>query len=282
MITTQTNDDAHISTTANLQSSLSDQWLELRIALQRSLDVANTFPICVDYEALVEQSGATDSAHSLRSEIAKLLREMHLLLTTQLDTQDGANNLDDWGTIERTTTLAKESWVPVVNKWHARKTLGTEALNSKLKIFNKSIFDSIDEALSDEQRVIEKSRIPYSESKRMCKGLHQKKHTRSLTNTLDDEKSHDNYSYDDEVYDDKQFYSLLLRSFLETKSSNGEAHLANLRAVSRRRKTVDRKASKGRKIRYKAHPKLQNFTFPIVGKEPEIDSVGILRSLFSS
>lgn len=32
-----------------------------------------------------------------------------------------------------------------------------------------------------------------------------------------------------------------------------------------RKKTVDRKASKGRKIKYVSHPKMQNFMFPQVG-----------------
>ena len=31
-----------------------------------------------------------------------------------------------------------------------------------------------------------------------------------------------------------------------------------------RKKTVDRKASKGRKIKYVTHPKMQNFMFPQV------------------
>lgn len=282
MISTAMNDDVHTATAASLQSSLCDQWLELRIALQRSLDVANIFPIGVDFDTLVEQGEAIASSQLLSSEISELLREMHHLLTSQLSADHDPNTLEDWATIERTTALAKESWIPIVNKWHARKTLGTEALNTKLKVFNKSIFDSIDEALSDEQRIVEKSRIPFSESKRICKRLHQQKHSRSLDGGSEDVKNHGNYAFDEEVYDDKQFYSLLLRSFLETKSSNGEAHLANLRAVSRRRKNVDRKASKGRKIRYKVHQKLQNFTFPIVGKEPDIDSVGIIRSLFTS
>lgn len=32
-----------------------------------------------------------------------------------------------------------------------------------------------------------------------------------------------------------------------------------------RKKNVDRKASKGRKIKYVTHPKMQNFMFPQVG-----------------
>ena len=280
--TTTTNDESQVSTAATLQSSFSDHWLELRIALQRSLDLVNKFPIDAVYESLLEQNGAIKSSQSLSSEISALLGEMHLLLTAQLDTEIEMSAVDDWETIERSITTAKESWIPVVNKWHARKSLGTEALSSKLKVFNKSIFDSIQEAVSDERRVVERSRIPFSESKRICKSLDQPKLTRLLHGDSEHDQSHESFAFDEEVYDDKQFYSLLLRTFLETKASGGESHLAHIRAGSRRKKDVDRKASKGRKIRYKVHPKLQNFTFPIVGKAPEIDSVGIMRSLFSS
>jgi protein AATF/BFR2 len=39
-------------------------------------------------------------------------------------------------------------------------------------------------------------------------------------------------------------------------------------ALKRRRREVDRKASKGRKISYEPHPKLQNFMFPVNTLQP--------------
>ena len=44
--------------------------------------------------------------------------------------------------------------------------------------------------------------------------------------------------------------------------------------------TVDRRASKGRKIRYTVNPKLVNFTFPIERAEPMIDNDVWFKSLF--
>mmetsp|Transcript_28036 Transcript_28036/g.47648 ORF Transcript_28036/g.47648 Transcript_28036/m.47648 type:complete len:397 (-) Transcript_28036:398-1588(-) len=44
--------------------------------------------------------------------------------------------------------------------------------------------------------------------------------------------------------------------------------------------TVDRRASKGRKIRYTVHPKLVNFTFPVGRAEPMISEDVWLKSLF--
>ena len=44
--------------------------------------------------------------------------------------------------------------------------------------------------------------------------------------------------------------------------------------------SVDRRASKGRKIRYTVNPKLVNFTFPVARKEPMISDDVWFKSLF--
>jgi protein AATF/BFR2 len=56
-----------------------------------------------------------------------------------------------------------------------------------------------------------------------------------------------------------------------------------LRKYRRKKNNVDRKASKGRKIRYTVHDKLQNFMFPIPTVNPSsvtIDSDRLFASLF--
>lgn len=92
---------------------------------------------------------------------------------------------------------------------------------------------------------------------------------------------------DAEVFDDGAFYSLLLKSFLQSASANsqlGGEDLATLRQLKRRKNSVDRKASKGRKIRYVVHSKLENFMFPTpLGNETaslSFDSDRLFRSLF--
>lgn len=74
-----------------------------------------------------------------------------------------------------------------------------------------------------------------------------------------------------EVYDDSSFYSQLLKHYVNASSdkSNNMLDLQELRKLKQRRSSdVDRKASKGRKIRYVVHAKLQNFMFP----RPDIGS----------
>ena len=74
----------------------------------------------------------------------------------------------------------------------------------------------------------------------------------------------------DDIYDDADFYALLLRELVEQRSSahnhsvGSDAARVEMPKKSelRVRKQVDRKASKGRKMRYTVHEKLQNFMAP--------------------
>lgn len=56
--------------------------------------------------------------------------------------------------------------------------------------------------------------------------------------------------------------------------------LASQNAAKKKVNTVDRRASKGRKIRYTVHPKLVNFTFPVARPEPVIGDDVWFKSLF--
>ena len=51
-------------------------------------------------------------------------------------------------------------------------------------------------------------------------------------------------------------------------------------AAASNKANVDRRASKGRKIRYTVHPKLVNFTFPVARPEPMIKEDTWFKSLF--
>ena len=74
---------------------------------------------------------------------------------------------------------------------------------------------------------------------------------------------------DERVYDDADFYTLLLRELVDRRMANTQTssgpltpHVASIlpsRAELKVKKTVDTKASKGRKMRYTVHEKLQNF-----------------------
>lgn len=75
--------------------------------------------------------------------------------------------------------------------------------------------------------------------------------------------------HDEEIFDDDDFYHQLLRDLIEKKSSSagegdlGQKWLQIQKLRSKSKKKVDRRASKGRRIRYDIHAKLVNFMAPV-------------------
>jgi hypothetical protein len=69
------------------------------------------------------------------------------------------------------------------------------------------------------------------------------------------------------VFDDSKLYQHQLQDFLslDNKKSNSDNVLDTKKSRRQNKKntSVDRKASKGRKIRYHVYPKIVNFTFPL-------------------
>ncbi|CAE6495370.1 unnamed protein product [Rhizoctonia solani] len=67
---------------------------------------------------------------------------------------------------------------------------------------------------------------------------------------------------DAEVFDDLDFYQALLRDVIDSRTGAGDDWMARQR-TKKAKKVVDTKASKGRKLRYEVHEKLQNFMVPV-------------------
>lgn len=83
----------------------------------------------------------------------------------------------------------------------------------------------------------------------------------------------------DGSYDDDRFYKLLLQEYIEC---NGKVNANVNTSLHRKNKNkVDRRASKGRKIRYTVHDKLQNFMYP-VPKHYEQHELAMSRHLMAS
>ena len=69
-----------------------------------------------------------------------------------------------------------------------------------------------------------------------------------------------------ETYEDADFYEQALKEFLETRGAGSSPGAASVPAASKppkRRKQVDRRASKGRKLRYHVQQPLVNFCAPV-------------------
>jgi protein AATF/BFR2 len=72
---------------------------------------------------------------------------------------------------------------------------------------------------------------------------------------------------DAEGFDDADFYQQLLRDVIDARADadggGGEAEWLAAQRARKARKVVDTKASKGRRLRYEVHEKLQNFMVPV-------------------
>ncbi len=281
----QATSDAAIS-----HSNMYEKVLNYRINLQKTIDLSNSLPLM---EVAVENDGLSENVRQMlqsdetlstsRSELVdefeNILGNMHDILL-DIGVSGGSDNnqkegkkkkrkeVFEWNKLyEIQKKMKVEKWEPVINKCYARVNYGSEQKKSSMKVFKQTLFDQMDIALADENRFVEKSRMPIHESKR----LNKEKETSA--------------SYDVEVYDDRIFYSMLLKSFITSTtdgntSSMRAADLEALRKYKRNKSSnVDRKASKGRKLRYVVHDKLTNFMFPIPVTET-VDSDRIIASLF--
>jgi hypothetical protein len=81
-------------------------------------------------------------------------------------------------------------------------------------------------------------------------------------------------------FDDSKTYQHMLQDFLLGKSRNSSLDVIKRRKDKKSVKDVDRRASKGRKIRYAVVPKLVNFTFPQQRCESAMDEDEWFKSLF--
>lgn len=88
------------------------------------------------------------------------------------------------------------------------------------------------------------------------------------------------------TFDDSKVYQQILKDFVASSASAASRTADNrLRATKKKstKKEVDRRASKGRKIRYKEIPKLVNFTFPLSRpKNSNLDQDEWFQSLFGA
>ncbi|KAL8965962.1 MAG: hypothetical protein Q9183_003597 [Haloplaca sp. 2 TL-2023] len=160
-----------------------------------------------------------------------------------------------------------------------RKTLDTWALKtapiSSLPRANKfsttptqrplsTVLDQQLQSQTNMEKLIAKTQVP-----RSCAPL-QAAALSSKSNKKPSERADNEENERIPIYDDADFYSLLLRDLLDSRSSHSSVALpvqstipgTKDPALRVHKKTVDTKASKGRKMRYNVHEKLQNFMAP--------------------
>ncbi|XP_068011081.1 protein AATF [Melanerpes formicivorus] len=185
----------------------------------------------------------------------------------------------------------------VLQKWHEKTKLAAGKMGKGFGAFERSILAQIDHILLDKERLLRRTQTKRSVYTVLGK---QEQEPPPLPQPVpgdlevlppSDSNRHLK-DIDEEIFDDDDFYHELLREFIERKTTSwdpndqvamGRQWLAIQKLRSKIKKKVDRKASKGRRIRYHVHSKLVSFMAPIDHCAMNDDArTELYRSLFGT
>eukprot|EP00624_Nannochloropsis_granulata_P006469 evm.model.NODE_48527_length_18767_cov_16.646240.1 len=295
-----------------------DMWnklLEVRILLQRLLGMANRFPRGEAYEQYVDldesgetREGFTGVASGLRGVLVNLvgMRAEHAAAHQQENQVEASQRRkrqrvqhaafvsgkvglgsggDPWVASQRDYQGCKERWKEVVDAAHQRATLSW-AVSKKFKVVNSGLWGQVEVAAKG-ARALKRSHLTWAQTKAaglFTAGAAEKEDEEANEREME-EGSEGKGEVDLEAFDDAELYQQLLKDYIQAVGPGGDLDPAAVaamgRSLSRRRqkKKVDTKASKGRKLRYAVHPKLEHFMFPVPMGECGMDVDRLFASL---
>ncbi|KAF8557735.1 TRAUB-domain-containing protein [Imleria badia] len=261
------------------QTALWDSLLDARIRLQKSVAAGNRLP----YPSPI---AANEQVHT---HLMKMLEEARLLSNELFEFQEylvSANesilppprkrrrgtecdySVTDYAEELREASHAASELecayhshlVQTLNKWSSKiqAVAPSVLLPSNRNAFSrttqhiKSAPQLIDETLADHDKVLARTRI------------YRGKGSRLGVDATDEDGTQE--KEDPEVFDDTDFYHQLLRDIIDARGNGpgGNDDWVAVQKEKRAKKRVDTKASKGRKLRYEVHEKIQNFMVPVL------------------
>ncbi|KAF9333990.1 hypothetical protein BG006_002871 [Podila minutissima] len=296
-MTKSVTDDVEKGIHVKAQMSLWETMLDTRIRLQKSVALINTFPQPAAYDEFMTNDNAEpleEAKHNLRSFLdmlitvrTSLLRDIdgvtvpkHNKRTLEDLEDDESRGLDDdawqnkaWKDVEG----LNEGWRPYRNntleKWSNKVQIASGIpLNKKFKAMNQGIMTQISQTMSDSQRLLKRTQLKRSEYHILGTAPEVKEEDENDTTEKTPETSNlDSHlsNHDEEIFDDGDFYQQLLRELIESRMVDNDdptamgMRWAALRQTKQTKKQVDTKGSKGRRLRYHVHEKLQSFMAPI-------------------
>lgn len=287
----RSNDEVEKGQAVSCQKALWDKALEVRILLQKPFASANRLPLgdmksfMSESNIEVENAFAKLTASSIETlgcltETLKALSEQNGFINKASDDSNahqesgGSPMPESSGDIDKIwqqLSALYSRFVPFrnssVDRWQRKTQLssGAAASKNKLRAFNQSISQQIETHMRDFSRMLERMWLKRSSVDVIgMPAAQDQNQTSSNGNVSDLQEGNKGFNGDPELIDDTEFYQELLREFLE---SSDPAAIGTLYAVrklrNKKRKVVDRRASKGRKIRYNVHDKIVNFMAPI-------------------
>ncbi|KAF9564265.1 TRAUB-domain-containing protein [Agrocybe pediades] len=263
------------------QIALWDSLLDTRIRLQKSVVSANRLPPPTEIKAYQDSPECSDA-------ISKFLKEAMLFTNELAELQDDLltvneittppprkrRRLDDDISLNEYPVVLQEATedvatleqafhpylIQTLSKWSSKiqAVAPSVLLPSNRGAFLKggqtlkSVVQLIDENLADHDKLLERTQTLRVKKPRLGIKPAETK----------DEESEDKPGV--ENFDDTDFYQKLLRDIIDSRGDgNKNEDWMVLQKQKKAKKKVDTKASKGRKIRYDVHEKLQNFMVPV-------------------
>ncbi|KAI9511548.1 apoptosis-antagonizing transcription factor [Russula earlei] len=267
------------------QLNLQDSLLDARIHLQKSATAFSRLPSIIEMSDFTSHPLCLEARHALLGETLALVEELSTLRDSngrprkrrrvQDDSEQGRRYLrpqidpvdQGWDTLIRE---ASEDAVGLEHAYHPHLTRTLEKWSAKVaavapsalhpasrKRFSvagsmkegvKSVGTQIEDMLCSEWPVLlSRTRLKRSKGPRVT------------------DEGGEVVEEDEEVFDDTDFYQQLLRDVIDSKGG-GPGQVMDWTANQKRKKAkkiVDTRASKGRKLRYEVHEKIQNFMVPV-------------------
>ncbi|XP_015889466.3 uncharacterized protein LOC107424237 isoform X1 [Ziziphus jujuba] len=268
------------------QKALWDKTLEFRFLLQKPFSSSNRLPQEPVRSSFCESDKDVSAAYSdliisSKETLDSMLELQEALLEknpSTLQTADeklskhskSSKNVDvdgdgdeDWMRISQMHMRIAPFRNRSIDKWQRKTqvTTGAAAIKSKLQAFNQNVSEQVASYMRDPSRMIKQMQLRRSTVGvfgAVSEGEDIPKEENSQTDgsTLADG--------DPELLDDSDFYQQLLKEFFEMvdPASSEAAFYALKKLQTKKRKIVDRRASKSRKIRYNVHEKIVNFMVP--------------------
>lgn len=256
------------------QRSTFDTLLSTRLRLQKALIATNTLPTTSRNDTKDDEvvRAAENAALKLWSTLDSLRSSLYTESEPQTLEPDSSTSLSSlWARMQFHETHFHAHRRAILDKW-SLKTAPPSSL-SRSKLLSQStqlpLSSVLDQQLSGSnmQKLLSRSRTPRSCAPAQASAVAAAAGNRNTTAAATE---------DPNIYDDADFYAQLLRELVDQRKAdvdqsdgltvpigNGVNGIPGIKDRSLRvKKNVDTKASKGRKIRYTVHEKLQNFMAP--------------------
>lgn len=273
LMSTRATDDVERGRHVRNQYGVWEKVLDLRVQLQPLLAATNRLPSACEVLAFDGDEGLQAERESalkgLDGLIAGLLSVQETLmeqdrLPVKRRAQEAMDVESLWKRACRLETGLLASAHTSLDAWHQKAVLASDASNKKqLRVINQGIWQQVESAMRDPERLLSRTHI-------LRQGSAQR-----IACPADDEyeDAEGNRSVFPDIFDDTDFYQQhLLRDWVEANPARqaDAAMLAGtglaVRMVQRGPAAsgrVERRASKGRKLRYDVHEKLVNYMVPM-------------------